>query len=388
MKSNVRKKLAVSVSVAVMALSAAQTARADSVYVTNFMSDGLSAMTRAAQAGAATVSSAIATLGTTLNSAILSLSSQNQANAERQNTVNKALMEAAQNYDKAYRLQEHAARIDSEFGSADPSSVTQSAACAAIAVGSNLATALNEKRETKSALADVMLQTNTGTMNPMEVQRKSIRVHADNFCSDDDVARGRCRRQAPAELQNADLKASVLFSPGENMTYGDKQELAATEYINNLVAASPTPALSPRQESTPAGLAYRAAMQAEHRKLDIAAESLREIVASRKGEPGLGTKVGMPTPDASVLGVMAHYASKFLDPAWMSSLAGMGQADHLREQTRLMAFQTWMEYQAYLQSERMESIVAVQLIDQVKNSRSPELEALRRNAQMAEPVGR
>ncbi|MFL9611161.1 hypothetical protein ACKF11_13830 [Methylobacillus sp. Pita2] len=387
MKALVRKKIATAVMLATIA-GVPTSAHADAVVVTNFMADGLLAMTQAAQAGAATVSAAIASLGATLNTAILSLSSQNQANSERQNTVNKALMEAAQNYDKAYKLQEHAAQIDREYGSADANSVTQSAACAAIAVGGNLATAINEKRENKAAMAELMLKTNTATQDPFEVQRRSLKLHSDYFCSDEDVTRGRCKKQAPAELQNADLKASTLFSPGENMTYGEKQEIAANEYINNLVAASPTPALTPRQEATPHGVAYRAAMQAEHRKLDIAAESLREIVASRKGEPGLGTKVGMPSPDASVMGVMSFYASKFLNPGWISSLSSMGQADQLREQTRMMAFQTWMDWQAYLQAERMETIVAVQLVDQVKNSRSPELETLRRNAQRSEPVAK
>lgn len=338
------------------------------------------AITSSISSSAATISQAIAVSTQSITSSILQLSSQNHADAERQNTINKTLSETSQNYDKQYRLQEHAAEIESKYGSSDPASEQQSAACETIAIGGNLATVIQEKRATKNALANEMVRRNTMTEDTSTPARETLKLHADYFCSDADKERGRCTNVAPPDLQSADLKASNLFEPNDTMTYGDKESIAAKEFISNLVSANPTPALSKRAEATPAGRAYLAAQMTEQRKIDIAAHSLREIFASREEEPGLGRKVNMPTENASVMGVIQHYASKFLDPAWTASFGGMSETDMLREQTRMMAFKTWMDYRSYLQSERTEAIVAMQSLDQIKTNAAGKLDPLRQKA--------
>ena len=346
------------------------------VYVTNF-----SQVTSVISSTSARIVTAVTAGATSIVNALLSMSSQTHADLERQNAFNKALNETAQNYDKQYKLQEHTADIESKYGSSDPTSQQQSDACEVIALGGNLSTAIANKRERSTALANDFLHNNTATEDPMTSARNTLKLHSDNFCSDEDKSRGRCSTVAPLDLQGADLKASNLFEPNETLTYGDKESLAAKEYISNLVSAAPTPALSKRAEATPAGRAYLAAQFTEQRKLDIAAHSLREIFASREEEPGLGTKVNMPTPNASVMGVIKHYASRFLDPAWTTSFGSMNEIDLLREQTRLMAFKTFMDYQSYMQGERTEAIVATLAIDQIKSNPSPDLNALRQKAQ-------
>ncbi|PPC84819.1 MAG: hypothetical protein CTY35_00420 [Methylotenera sp.] len=338
------------------------------------------AVVGAVNAASSAITSAISASTSAITAAILNLSSQNHADAERQNAVQKALSEAEQNYDKQYKLQEHAAAIEAKYGSVDANSQQQSDACEAIAIGSNLGKVIQDKRETKNALANETIVKNTMTEDVFTPARNTLKVHADNFCSDADKERGRCSKVAPPELQGADLKASNLFEPNETMTYGEKESIAAKEFINNLVSANPTPALSKRAEATPAGRTYLAAQYTEQRKLDVAAHSLREIFASREEEPGLGRKVNMNTENASVMGVIQHYASKFLDPAWTASFGAMNETDMLREQTRMMAFKTWMDYQSFLQAERTEAIVAMQSLDQIKANAAGKLEPLRQKA--------
>lgn len=313
--------------------------------------------------------------------AILKLSTQNQANAERQNVVLKNITEAAQNYDKDYRLQEHIARIDREVGDTREGSAAQNSACNAIAVTTNLATAISDKREIKKQMAVNTLKINTLTEDPQQVARRGLATHFENFCSEEDKERGRCKNLAPVELQNADLKAETLLEPNETYTYGEKESIAAKSYIDSLISHDPAPVLSKKAESTPAGRAYLTEQHALQRKLDIPAHSLREIVASREEVAGLGVRANMGTQNASVMGVINHYASKFLDPQWNVSIGSLSKTDLMKEQARMMAFSNWMDYQTYMQLERTEAMVATQLLDQVKASSEARLDRLRSRAQ-------
>jgi hypothetical protein len=89
----------------------------------------------------------------------------------------------------------------------------------------------------------------------------------------------------------------------------------------------------------------------------------------------------MGTQNASVMGVINHYASKFLDPQWNVSIGSLSKTDLMKEQARMMAFSNWMDYQTYMQLERTEAMVATQLLDQVKASSEARLDRLRSRAQ-------
>lgn len=354
-------------------------AHADSVYVTNFMEVKMYLDT-AASTISSTISSAVTSTGTAIVNALQALSTQVHADLERQNAFNKSISEAEQNYDKLYKLQEHSAKIEREYGSADPASVDQSMACEQIAIGTNLGTAAQDKRERVAVIANDHLKANVASSDPMEAARRSLNVHSDYFCSTIDVERGRCKSAAPANLQNADLKASNLLAPNESMTYGEKEAIAAKEYIDNLVTSRAPVALAKGAEKTPAGKAYLAAQYNMQRKVDLPAQALREIYASREEKPGLGRQVNMPVENASVMGVIAHYAEKFTNPAWMANFATMTEAGLLREQTKMMAFKVYMDYQSYKQFEIANAIVAIQSLDQIRANGESDLATLRSRA--------
>lgn len=366
-----RRKSQILLLTGALVLLPTQYAHADAVVVTNFQ--GVIAAING-------VSSAVTAGAMSVVQAILSSSTQAQANSERQNAINKTLTEAAQNYDKQYKMQEHAARIEREYGSSDPNSATQGAACEQIAIGENIAVAEQEKRDRVKDIAEDHVALNTSTEDPMMQARKSLKAHVEYFCSDIDKERGRCKAVAQPEFQNADLKASNFLTPNETMTYGDKESLAARTYLDSLVGTTPAVTLKKDQEATPAGRAYLAEQFNQQRKIDIAAQSLREIYASREEEPGLGTKVNMPVADVSVLGVIKHNASKFLDPEWHNNNGSSGTTELLREQSRLLAFKTWMDFKSYEKLERMEAMLAVQSIEQIKASDQGRLLQLRQRA--------
>lgn len=369
-----RKILALSVAAAFTMTSPAVKA-ADAVVVVNFLQ-----ITQPIVLAINSVTGAVTSAATSIVQAILQASTQGQADAERQNVINRTIAEAAQNYDKQYRLQEHAVAIEQKYGSADPNSATQASACEQIAVGENLANAVQEKRVRVGEIANNHVAMNTATEDPMVIARQTLKIHSDNFCSDEDKNRGRCATVASAEMQNADLKASTFFTPNDTMTYGEKEQIAARQFMDSLVGSNPTVALNRKEEKTPAGRAYLAEQYAQQRKIDVAAQSLREIYASREDEPGLGTKVNMPNANVSVLGVIKYNASKFLDPEWHTRNGSNGDTELLREQTRIAAFKTWMDYKSYEKLERIESLMAIQTIDQVKVASSGNLKSLRARA--------
>lgn len=316
-------------------------------------------------------------------SALRQHSNQLTANTDKQNAFNKVLTESTQNYDKQYKLQEHVSRINNTYGSADINSPEMIAACEAVALGTNMANAMQTSRIQKEVVSAEILKANLSNRDSLDAARRNIKAHADHFCSSEDVTYGRCQSAAPAEFQNADIKASTLLAPNEEMTYTKEQEIAAKEFIVGITSNGAPITLSPEVERSPAGRLYRNEQTNIQRKIDLAAHSLSESYSLRKPQAGLGAKANLPgNPNASIMKILHSYGNKIFEPNYVANTLTPATEEKvlLAEQTKFMAFGAYMDYQRYLQLERQESMMAAQSIDSIRASSEARITALNARA--------
>jgi hypothetical protein len=111
----------------------------------------------------------------------------------------------------------------------------------------------------------------------------------------------------------------------------------------------------------------------------VAYNSLSQIWSSHSADAGLSAMTGESPGDAlSMVGVMKKFVySRFVEPKWKSDLAGMDTNGLLKEIAVLMAGQNWMDYQSYLQAERVEAVVATQLAIAARDHNEKRLTELR-----------
>lgn len=382
MKKSIKSQLLIASLIS--AIYSSHASAAYPVTVINFPAFTVPIVTAVTGASTAIVG-AITTSTAAIVSALQMQNAQSRADMQQQNSFNKALTEGAQNYDKMYRLQEHAARVNKERGGTEFNSARMDSGCEAMMLGGTISNGISAKQDDKAMVTKQLLSARLVNEDAHHESRVAAKLHADLFCSTEDVSRGRCTKVADEKYQNADLKATNFLEPNETATYDETQKLAAESYMRDVVNNGASQAMPKALEKTAAGKAYVAKQVNEQRKIDLAANSMAEMYAMRLNNPGLGAKAGLTqTPDISVMGVIKTYATKFLDPAWTASFGSMSSEDLIAEQTRLMAFSTFMDYQTFLQQERMESLIATQLLEQVKGSSRAELASLRKTAQDAE----
>lgn len=199
--------------------------------------------------------------------------------------------------------------------------------------------------------------------NIANINKRSI-----DYCTQEDVARGRCR--SVSSLPGADMQASYMFgSPdGKTDTYANGQVEAVDNYISRVVALTPPQQLdSPSWERTPQGRAY-VEMQRRYAAINsMAAHSLRSIASTHVAQPGLGTRSGTQQltgrADMSVMDTMKAFVdAKFSSEAMKHNARQTQPAPLLREIAQIEAYRLWTDYQSLRQMERMEGLLATQLV--------------------------
>jgi hypothetical protein len=194
------------------------------------------------------------------------------------------------------------------------------------------------------------------------------------YCSAQDAARKRCSVSNEA-MQNADVMASTLLTPNAGMTYSPEEYGAASQFINNAVDPFPTEMLPKTFDSSPQGRAFMLAQMAESAQLSVAQHSMSSILESRRASADLSARSGNPGQNLSAMGLMKKFAEeRFLGTGW---LAGLNDIGLLRQIAIMLSFRNWMDYQSYVQMERMETVLATQLAISAKQYNQPRIEQSR-----------
>ncbi|WP_141097947.1 hypothetical protein [Stenotrophomonas maltophilia] len=250
---------------------------------------------------------------------------------------------------------------------------------ASSAVGSSAASSADTTRALMKGVQDRTL----GTSSTAAAVDRLFRTHADKFCSDKDVALGRCSRAAPADLQNADVRADNILSRD---VLSDDQFAGAEAFVHNVVNAVPTQNIPAGWEKTPQGKAFVAGQLMEQSKLSAAALSMSNMVALRRKESGLGQKAGLNVADVSPMQLLKSQVNgRFTDPAWYQMIVGpgFGEVNQLRESNKMMALQLYIDLLRYEQMERVEMILATDVATSVKRDSEQRLAQARAAAAKA-----
>ena len=253
-------------------------------------------------------------------------------------------------------------------------------ACYETATGVASTVASGEVRETANDLNRLMAERTLATPSTAAAIGNIYRTHTSKYCSAADAKLGRCSA-APAEMQNADVRADILLG-SSGLT--QEQAEAAKALVTNIVNPIPTQNIPADWEKTPQGRAFLAGQYMEQARGSVAANSLNQAVAARVRVPGLGSSAMLNRADVSEVEMMeAQVRGRFESPSWYKMIAGMGMANLLRELNKQSAFGLWMDYRQFSQMERIETLLATDLAINVKRDSEERLRQARAAAAKA-----
>jgi len=175
---------------------------------------------------------------------------------------------------------------------------------------------------------------------------------------------GKC--QFDPRLQHADIKLTTVLSGSR---YENERRNAARLFIDNVIAPFPSEKLSmpsatkPEQIASPQSRKGIAESLANEAVLSVAREPFAEMFAKRNSIAELNNR--------SLMEIMEKEAGqRFLNEAWQAEMREairVAKADKkpqeaiLYELAVMEAYRTWLEYERYRQTERIEALLAATL---------------------------
>lgn len=253
-------------------------------------------------------------------------------------------------------------------------------ACFETASGVASTVAAGESRETANDLNRLMAERTLNTPSTAAAISDIYRTHASKYCSAADAKLGRCSA-APADLQNADVRADMLLG-SSGLT--QEQAEAAKALVTNIVNPIPTQNIPVEWEKTPQGKAFLAGQYLQQARASVAANSLNHAVAARVRVPGLGSSAMLNKADVSEVEMMeAQVRGRFESPAWYKMIAGMSMENLLRELNKQSAFGLWQDYRQFSQLERIETLLATDVAISVQRDSEERLRQARAAAAKA-----
>lgn len=319
---------------------------------------------------------AFASTEMSINSGMESSSTAISATLEKQTGAMKEIAQGKMNYDATVETARGAAEAEDLYGDqrslsnmCDAAESSKDAARAATTAGAN-----------GKALSAAFTRRDLYASKDM-VREELLNEHNKKYCSDDDAKQGRCTVDptVPVTQQNADLNAGSLLAPANGTTYSKREAAAAKDFIATTTSSSPPGTLPKTMERGPHGKAYVLASMVAAAQNSVAHHSLSQIWAANAADEGLSAATDDGAGQTlSLVGVMKRFVyTRFVEPEWKSDLVQMDTNGLLKEIAILLAGQNWMDYQAYLQAERMEAVVATQLAISARDHNERRLAGLR-----------
>lgn len=319
--------------------------------------------TAAVKAGAASIVGAIGASTTAIVTSVNQVYVQAHRDAVVANDVNKEIAVGQTDAINTQNFEHEAMRRANNI------SDTMSS-CASMNTGLKMADAIQNQVVETSALNKSYLQRSKYNTSTSALIDNRVATHNAKYCSAKDVQLGRCGHAAgdPA-MEDADINPDSLFTPsGEVLTYTADQRAAAEAFATRVVAPYPVPNIPKSWEKTPEGKAYVDAVAVKTAQESLAMNSLNNAIAMRSRTNGLGgqlaSNIGMKrlkgNPDASLMAIMEAKGTQFMDPEWHKEVIAksVSPADLLKEQVRISAYKSFVDYKSYQQLERIEAILA------------------------------
>lgn len=215
-----------------------------------------------------------------------------------------------------------------------------------------------------------------------------VQQHLLGFCSEEEVKAEICEKGLTLEQGGAaDLLVDTLLM---NDTLSEEDQLAVWAFIDNVT--NPTPLTLPSNtfesetfsanalptlDDSPMQSLYQSVkirplsaegiknLAARYRQMALLSTSqnaLNKIASDRHIVRGLGEKMGMDEPDASIFAAMKFEATRrYGDSNWHNSIYKVPQEAILRELSVMQAFQLYLDFKRYEQDLILTTLLAAQV---------------------------
>lgn len=176
--------------------------------------------------------------------------------------------------------------------------------------------------------------------------------------------------QASAEGQRyyqAPVNASKTVLASADKPLDDAGLIAASRFAINVVGEPPnTPKNVDEISKTAAGKQWLSANNTFAARASVSLATMENSALMRKVDPNLTPdSMGVSAPGISALSPLQamklFVENRFVDQSWYLSLSQYNTNGLLRELNKMMAFKSWMDYQSYVQQERVEQNLAAQV---------------------------
>jgi len=189
--------------------------------------------------------------------------------------------------------------------------------------------------------------------------------HLSNYCSSASNEGSSC----PSDLLliNGDIKVSTLLS---GTVYDSARQGAVQSFLNNLLEPAGTSPITNFQKNMPISAAitdptvkanYAQALSDEA-LVSVARQAFAEIIAKRT-PPAAGALSEMQMMEQTAM-------ERGLSSAWAANLANLTPQQIQIEQAKMQAFEVWMQYQQYRQTEVLQALLAASIVQSFQRSKA------------------
>lgn len=165
----------------------------------------------------------------------------------------------------------------------------------------------------------------------------------------------------------APVNASKTVLASADQPLDDAGLIAASRFAINVVGEPPnTPANVAEISKTAAGKQWLSANNTYAARASVPLATMENGALMRKVDPSLTPEsMGVVAPGLTALSPLQamklFVENRFVDQSWYLTLSQYNTNGLLRELNKMMAFKSWMDYQSYVQQERVEQNLATQV---------------------------
>lgn len=273
----------------------------------------------------------------------------------------KELTQGRLNYDASRNMADVYAKAQEQFTVPEAQAFKT---CELLAQAQQTGSAGDNARVMAKTMTTAQNRRNLYTVDAPAAAKAVLDDYKTNYCSAADQERGRCTAVGNVLMQGAATRADTLLTPAANYTYSAEESAAAAAFIT--MATNPVPAetLPKALEQSPAGERFILEQMNASAQLSVAQHSLWQIKSAKDAptSPNGNANAAGYSGALSLVGLMKKFSDdKFGNPQYDVKLSGMNENGLLRELNLQTAYSNWVDYQTYLQNDRIEALLATQL---------------------------
>lgn len=271
----------------------------------------------------------------------------------------KELTQGQLNYDASVKVSENFAKAQEQFTAPEAQAFKT---CELMNQAQQATSAAENARMETKAMTASRSKRNMYTPNVAAAAKEVVKDYNDNYCTPEDEKRQRCTAVTDPMMQGAAVRADTLLTPAANYTYSDKEAKAADAFITMVTNPVPVESLPKALERGVAGERFLVEQMNINAQMSVAEHSMQQIKSGMVAPSGGTQNAAGYSGALSMIGLMKKFTDdKFGNKEYDAKLSGMNANGLLRELNLQTAFSNWVDYQTYMQNERVEALLATQL---------------------------